>query len=350
MRIGIITPPFISVPPTRYGGTELFVAHLAEGLQDRGHEVTVYATGDSRVRCRVKSRYAESQWPIRDPVAAQLRNHDHTGWAMADAVRSADILHVNDCVALPFTLLVDQPVVLTLHHPNEPVLAEFYAKYPAVHYVAISAFQATRMGIEATVVYHGIDTSEYAFSAAKQDYLVFLGRMAPCKGAHLAIQAARRSGLRLILAGEIQPTFRDYWERDVRPLVDGDRVQYVGEADKRLKNALLGQTRALLFPIQWDEPFGLVMIEAMACGTPVLALPGGSVPEIVRDGVTGWICRDVADMADRVPSLGALDPASCRSWVEERFSCARMVDGYLDVYEHALRRAGSRGPELAATA
>ncbi len=191
-----------------------------------------------------------------------------------------------------------------------------------------------------SVVHHGLALPEYRYRARKDDYVAFLGRMAPCKGAHVAIDAARRAGVRLKLAGEIQPLFDDYWRERVLPGIDGRLIEYVGEADLARKNELLAGARALLFPIQWDEPFGLVMIEAMACGTPVLALDGGSVPEIVRDGVNGWICRDVEELARRAADPG-IDPERCREWVAEHFCCERMVDDYLDVYERALDADGA---------
>jgi glycosyltransferase involved in cell wall biosynthesis len=336
MKIGLIAPPFISVPPKAYGGTELFLAHLAYGLHARGHRVTLYANGQSRVPCELKWRYRHSHWPIEDAVAAQLMNSDHTAWAIRDAAPRMDLLHINDTVAVPFTRFIGQPVVMTLHHPREDTLSNLYVRYPSIQYVAISAHQARAEPMTNTaVVHHGIVMSDYEFCDRKDDYLVFLGRMAPCKGAHLAIEVARRAGLRLKLAGEVQPVFSEYWERRVLPQIDGDRVQYVGEADRALKNALLSRARALLFPIQWNEPFGLVMIEAMACGTPVIALPGGSVSEIVRDGVSGWICRDVDEMVGCAgsPSIPA---RSCRAWAAEHFSCERMVDQYLQIYERLL--------------
>jgi len=184
-------------------------------------------------------------------------------------------------------------------------------------------------------VHHGIPVDAYAFRSQKEDYVAFLGRMAPCKGAHLAVAAARRAGVRLKLAGEIQPIFRKYWDEEVAPHVDGRDVEYLGEADFPLKNELLSNARALLFPIQRQEPFGLVLIESMACGTPVLALAGGAVEEIVHDGVNGWICADIDDMARRIRSTGIGAPA-CRSFVERHFTVARMADQYLDVYGQAI--------------
>jgi glycosyltransferase involved in cell wall biosynthesis len=336
MRIGLIGPPFIEIPPRRYGGTELFIGNLARELHAQGHDVTVYGNGESRLPCRVKWRYAEAEWPLEDPVRPQLKNADHTAWAIHDAAASVDVLHLNDIVGLPFTLFVDVPTVHTVHHPHEPALSEQYMRYPDIHYVAIAEWLARRQDMpHVHVVHHGIPTSDYTFSRDKDDYVAFLGRMAPCKGPHLAIEAARRAGVRLKLAGEIQPLFRDYWEQQVRPSIDGRQVEYIGEADLAIKNGLLSKARALLFPIQWEEPFGLVMVEAMACGTPVLAFSGGSVDEVVCDGVNGWICRDTADMADRI-AAHAVAPASCRAFVDDRFSLPAMAARYLDVYECAI--------------
>jgi glycosyltransferase involved in cell wall biosynthesis len=332
----LIAPPFIEVPPRRYGGTELFIANLASELHRTGHVVTVYGNGDSRLPCRVEWRYAHAEWPLTDPVAAQLKNADHTAWAMHQASESADVIHLNDVAGVPYTTFVTTPTVLTVHHPHEPELTAQYLRYPQIDYVSIAGWLARREPMpKMHVVHHGIPVESYTFSAQKEDYVVFLGRMAPCKGAHLAIEAARLAGVRLKLAGEIQPLFQDYWERNVRPSIDGDRVVYVGEADFAMKSALLSKARALLFPIQWEEPFGLVMIEAMACGTPVIAFAGGAVEEIVRDGVNGWICADAVDMASRITS-GALDPIACRRSVVDAFSVEAMADRYVDVYQRAV--------------
>jgi glycosyltransferase involved in cell wall biosynthesis len=347
MRIALIGPPFIEIPPRRYGGTELFIANLASELYARGHDVVVYANGDSSLPCPVKWRHAHSQWPPDGSLNSQLRNADHTAWAIHDASKTADVIHLNDVVGLPFTLFSSVPTVLTIHHPHEPDLSDQYLRYPRTSYVAIAQWLARAEpmpGVE--VVHHGIPLEDYAFSSEKEDYVAFLGRIAPCKGAHLAIAAARRAGVRLKLAGEIQPVFQSYWDEEVRPLVDGDCIQFVGEADFASKNALLANARALLFPIQWEEPFGLVMIEAMACGTPVLAFAGGAVQEVVRDGVNGWTCADVGEMAARIESP-RIDPRACRSYVEANFSIARMADRYLDVYTATIARQQTRAEQEA---
>jgi glycosyltransferase involved in cell wall biosynthesis len=336
MHIGLIGPPFIAVPPLRYGGTELFIANLACGLHARGHQVTVYANGDSRLPCAVKFLYERTDWPVRDSVRSELKNLDHLSWAVQDAGRTTDVVHLNDVAGVPFTRFIDLPVVLTLHHPHEPALSEQYARYPEIQYVAIADWLARREPMPRLhVVHHGIPMSDYTCSAAKDDYVAFLGRIAPCKAPHLAIEAALRAGIRLKVAGEIQPVFQAYWETQVQPLIDGRQIEYVGEADPAQKNALLSRARALLFPIQWEEPFGLVMIEAMACGTPVLAFAGGAVEEVVQNGVNGWICRDVDEMAERI--MGPLPTsATCRDSVARQFALDSMVDRYLSIYQQLV--------------
>src|SRR5580765_7654925 len=248
MRIGLIAPPFIAVPPADYGGTELYVAVLARGLHARGHEVIVYANGQSQVPCRVKWRYARAEWPIQDQMRAALKNADHTAWAVDDASRRVDVVHLNDVVGVPFTRFVDLPFVLTIHHPHEPALLEQYLRYPDIDDVAIGQWLARREPMARMhVVHHGLPLDDYSFSEDKHDYVAFLGRMAPCKGPHLAIEAARRAGVRLKLAGDVQPMFQDYWEAQVLPGIDGAQIEYVGTVDHAQKNELLAHARALLF-------------------------------------------------------------------------------------------------------
>ncbi len=336
MRIALVAPPFIPVPPRRYGGTELFIAHLALGLRRLGHDVIVYANGESRVDCEVRSVYPKSEWPINSDIGGNLKDLNHTAWACADAAGSVDLIHLNNAPGLCFSRLLKEPIVYTIHHPKEPVLSEFYASCPNVTYVTISEFQRSQETMPRMVpIHHGLDVSRYTVVERKQPYLSFLGRIAPAKGAHLAIAAARKAGIPLKMAGEIQPMYRAYWETQVRPHVDGKFVEFLGEADHAMKVDLLGHSLAMLFPIQWNEPFGLVMLEAMACGTPVLALPGGSVPEIITNGVNGWICRDVDDMAARARDV-RVAASSCRRLVTDRFSVDVMVRKYEGAYTGAI--------------
>jgi glycosyltransferase involved in cell wall biosynthesis len=197
-------------------------------------------------------------------------------------------------------------------------------------------------------IHHGVDTWKYQFQEKKQDYLAFLGRFAPVKGAHLAIEAAKRAGIPLKMAGEIQPVYQSYFDAMVKPHIDGKFIEYVGEADLSSKNELLASARAMLFPIQWNEPFGLVLIESMACGTPVLALPGGSVPEIVKPGVSGEICRDVNHLADAAKQV-SYDAHSVRRYCEENFSVDVMTSKYVELYKHVYAESAFSTPAVSAS-
>lgn len=334
MKIALIAPPFIEVPPQRYGGTELFIADLAEGLAEAGHEPVVYAVRSSTVRCPVRGWFDEPEWPPASERAAQFRNHVHTVRAIRDCLDDDfDVVHVHDVAAVPLSVFLPAPVACTLHHDHEPEFSAVYAQFPEVQYVAISQFQQSQETLaRIRTIHHGLRTQDYTCVQAKQQYLSFLGRIAPIKGVHVAIEVAKKTGIPLKIAGEIQPVFQDYWEADVKPHLDGRLIEYVGEADLRMKNELLGHSMACLFPITWNEPFGLVMIEAMACGTPVLAFGGGSVPEVVEDGVSGWICENADDMAARAQDPG-IDARECRRYVEEQFSVRRMVADYVRLYE-----------------
>jgi glycosyltransferase involved in cell wall biosynthesis len=328
LKIALIAPPFIAIPPADYGGTELFVAHLAEGLQQLGLEVVVYTNRESTVNAECRWLYEHSDWPIKNPEHAFIRDLNHEAWAVHDAVAHCDIIHVQSAPAIAFSRFIERPMVLTLHGPHAPKLSEFYGYYPEVHYVCISEAQCKQESMpRMSTVHHGIDLTQYKLVENKQQYLSFIGRIAPLKGTHIAIDVAQRTGIPLKIAGDVQPMYREYFEKKIRPQIDGKLVEYIGLADLQAKNELLGNSMAMLFPIQWNEPFGLVMVEAMACGTPVLAMPGGSVPEVVREGVSGQICRTVVQMSKRARELN-FNPRSVRQYVEDNFSIERMAKQY----------------------
>jgi len=344
MRIALIAPPFIAVPPEEYGGTELFVGHLAEGLKKSGAEVVLYANGDSKAEVDVRWIYPHTEWPIKVPTHAWLREINHESWAVADAFKHCDLIHVQSAQALSFSRFVDRPFVLTLHDSYSPELSAYYSHYAQAYYVSISdAQRKNEVMPRLRTIHHGIQLDQYKLVEKKQQYLSFIGRIAPIKGTHIAIDVAQRTGIPLKIAGEVQPAFREYFERKVKPQLDGKLVEYIGPADLAAKNELLGNSLAMLFPIQWNEPFGLVMVEAMACGTPVLASPGGSVPEVVQNGVYGYICRTVREMVKRVGDL-PLDPQKIRAYVAENFSTEQMVNKYLALYEEA---AGVKQKQIA---
>jgi glycosyltransferase involved in cell wall biosynthesis len=332
VRIGIIAPPFLPVPPTRYGGTELFIAQLAERLPQHGIQPVVFANGESTVKAEVRSLYPQSEWPLKNDQMDFYKDLTHSTWAV-DHAKDCDVLHVNSAPALALSRRAGKPLVYTIHHPLERTLLEFYRHHPEVNYVAISDFQRRLHGLpRIRTIYHGIRMQDYRAPVDRpREYFAFLGRIAPVKGTHHAIAVAQRTGIPLKIAGQVQPIYRDYYETKVKPYIDGKLIEYVGEVDLEGKNELLGGALALLFPIEWDEPFGLVMIEAMACGAPVLAFPGGSVGEIVTDGISGYVCNDVEAMvalAGRLP----LDAAVVRAYAADHFSVDRMVERYVELY------------------
>jgi glycosyltransferase involved in cell wall biosynthesis len=335
MRVALVSPPFLPVPPQRYGGTELFIAQLAEGLRNSGVEVVVYSNGESTVDVETRWIYENQQWPIRGEVFDNLKDFNHSSWAISDAAIDCDIIHLHNVSGLMFTRYVDRKFVYTMHHVHEPPLSEIYNFFPQVDYITISDFQRQYESMPRLhTIHHGIDLNLYRLQTRKQNYLSFLGRIAPIKGTHLAIEVAKKSGIPLKIAGEVQPIFKDYFESMINPHIDGRFIEYIGEADLAAKNELLGNSLAMLFPIQWNEPFGLVMIEAMACGTPVLALPGGAVEEVVCNGISGFVCRTPGEMAQHASILpGAFSPAIVRQYCQQYFSADRMVADYISLYQ-----------------
>ena len=336
MRVALIASPFISVPPTRYGGTELFIANLAEGLARLDVKVDVYANGESRVKASLHSRYARQDWPLASETTGVTKEVDHMAWAVDEADTNCDIIHVSSALGVPFSRFSRRPFVCTLHHPAEAGSTDLYERYDAVTYTAISRHQASlHPRLCPRVIHHGLDLAQYHLEEEKQSYVVFLGRICPIKGPHNAISIAKRAGIPLKIAGEVQPIFRDYFEKEIRPHVDGRNVEFVGEADIAMKNELLGHASALLFPIEWDEPFGLVMIESMACGTPVIAFPGGAVGEVIDDGISGRVCRTVREAASILRSE-IFQPKAVRHCAESRFSADGMARRYYHLYSELL--------------
>jgi glycosyltransferase involved in cell wall biosynthesis len=337
LRIGIIASPFISVPPPAYGGTELFIANLAEELVRLGANVKVYTNGESTVKTPIRWLFPQHEWPLSTESAGLIKEIDHNAWAIEQANAECDIVHINSALAVPLTRITDKPVVCTLHHPFEPPLSDLYERYSDIRYVSISAHQASLVpGILSQVIYHGIDIARYHFLEQKQPYLCFLGRICPIKGTHNAIEIAKRLGMPLKIAGEIQPIFQSYFEAKILPHLDGKNIEFVGEADFATKNELLSHATALLFPIEWHEPFGLIMIEAMACGTPVIAFPGGAVEELVRDGVAGKVCQDIQECV-RVLRTAHFEPRQIRKWAQDNFSSHTMATRYCELYSDLLR-------------
>lgn len=337
MKIALIVPPFIAVPPKKYGGTELFIAALARGLKENGITVILYSNGESTVPVETRWFYKKEDWPISAHVEKNLKTLAHCAWAVGDAAGKVDLIHSSSAPAVSFSRFIRTPFVHTVHHGYEQDLTELYSMFPDVSYVTISDFQRHKLSMpRMRTIHHGIEKSSYQVQEQKQDYLAFLGRVTPAKGTHVAIEIAKKSGIPLKIAGEIQPPFQDYWESQIRPHVDGKFIEYIGPVDLKGKNDLLGKARAMIFPIQWDEPFGLVLIEAMACGTPVLATACGSVREIVKDDISGHVCSSIDEFVARVRNL-KIAPETVRAYMEEFFSVERMTRDYINLYTELLQ-------------
>lgn len=337
MRIMLVAPPWLPVPPRAYGGTEAVIDELARGLVAAGHEVLLCATGESS--CPVPLRAAYECGQGTQGGAEIERRHVMHAYEVAG---DFDVVHDHTLFGPRYAArFPDLAVVTTNHGPFDAELAPVYRDIAErVPIIAISAAQARDAdGIPiAAMIHHGVDPRRFPFRAHAGDYVLFLGRMSPAKGAHRAARVARAAGQRLVIAAKMHETEeRRYFEERVRPLLDED-VVYVGEVGGRDKLDLLAGARALVNPITWPEPFGLVMIEALACGTPVLAFPNGAAPEIVSHGSTGFLCSDEGDMAMRLRQVTELDRGACRASVERWFSTDRMVAAHLELYETIVAR------------
>jgi glycosyltransferase involved in cell wall biosynthesis len=347
MRIAQVAPLYESVPPRLYGGTERVVSYLTEELVRLGHEVTLFASGDSQTKARLVPACPKALWRDKD-CRETLPAHVRLMELVFQDVSRFDLVHFHcDYIHFPLLRRCPCPNVTTLHgRLHEADLKPFFQEYAEVPLVSISDDQ--RMPLpwanwQATV-HHGLPRDLHTFKKAPDQYLAFLGRVSPEKRLDRAIAIARKSGMKLKVAAKIYPEERDYFERTIAPLLEESRplVEFLGEVGGRDKDEFLGNAYALLFPIDWPEPFGLVMIEAMACGTPVIAFRKGSVPEVVADGVTGFVVDSVDEAVRAVQRVPGLSRETCRRVFEDRYDVARMTRDYLEVY----RRLVHKGPEL----
>jgi glycosyltransferase involved in cell wall biosynthesis len=343
LRIAIISPVWFPVPPTGYGGTEWIVSLLADGLADAGQDVTLFASGDSRTKAKLSYVYAEAPSHL---IGRSLPEIHH---ALACFERADEFDVINEHSGPPGAALggaVSTPVVHTLHGPLDgeagPIYEQIARVAPQVGMISISINQRKPKPDLPWVanVPNALDFSLYPSKPHRGDYLLFLGRMSPDKGAHRAVAVAMNAGVPLKIAGKRrEPKEREYFEQYVQPHL-GNGIEYLGEVTHGEKVELLQNARATLFPIEWEEPFGLVMIESMACGTPVIATRRGAVPEvIVENGRGGIVVDDYREMPGKLEEADEMDPLECRTYAEERFSRERMVSDYMDAYRAAIERS-----------
>jgi glycosyltransferase involved in cell wall biosynthesis len=340
MKIAQVSPLYESVPPQCYGGTERVVAYLTEALIDLGHEVTLFASGDSLTRARLVASCPKS---LRtDPTCTDP--HVPHLLMLEEVQRRAhefDLLHFHvDYQHFPLSRRCPVPHLTTLHGRLDlPELVPLYQEFVDMPLVSISGAQRRPLPFAnwAGTVHHGLPMDLYPFRPLPGDYLAFLGRISPEKRVDRAIAIAQTCGLPLKIAAKIDATDREYFDESIRPLLATPGVEFIGEIGEEDKGRFLGQALAVLFPIDWEEPFGLVMIESLACGTPVVAFRRGSVPEVLTDGITGYVVEDIEEAVLAVGKIGAVDRRTCRAAFEERFSASRMAADYLAIYQRLAK-------------
>ena len=353
LRIGMLGSNFIRIPPNppeKYvppggsGAPELIVHYLSEELVKRGHAVTLFASGDSKTTAKLISVTPEATWKTKG-----IGPHEHyervlisKAYQLAQA-GNFDILHSHiEVESLHFAPLVTTPSVTTLHSPIDlPELhRDIFSYYKTTqYYVSISNNQRKALPDLHYIItaYNGIDISKMPFSAEREDYLIFAGRISEVKGVAEAIAVAKKTKQRLIIFGSADEK-SDYWQKRIKPEIDDKEIVYKGIVSRPILFQALAHARAFIFPLQWEEPFGLALIEAMACGTPVIALRRGAVPEVIVDGKTGFIVDSLEEIASALTRVSSIDPAACRKHVEENFSIKQMVDRYEEAYYAILER------------
>jgi glycosyltransferase involved in cell wall biosynthesis len=334
MRVAVLAPISWRVPPRHYGPWELFASLLTEGLVERGHDVTLFATGDSITSARLRGVVPRgwSEDPRIDPKVAECLHISE----VFESASQFDVIHNSfDFLPLTYSGLISTPVITTIHGFSSPDIVPVYAKYNAsTFFVAISEADRHPALDYLATIYHGIDIGAFAFNPTPGSYLAFFGRIHPDKGVVAAIDAAEQAGIPIRIAGIIQD--ETYFEREIVPRLDRERVQFVGSIQAEDRSTFLGGAAALLHLVDFDEPFGLSVVEAMACGTPVIAYHRGSMPELITEGVTGSVVTDVEAAAKVAGALDQFDRSAVRASAVERFSTDRMVDEYVAAYGRAI--------------
>lgn len=339
MKIAQIAPLVERVPPEMYGGTERIIFYLTEELEKRGHEVTLFASGDSITSAKLFPVHDKA---LRlDPCIENYYPYHMLEMGMVyEQAKEFDIIHSHtDYITFPFTQLVSTPTLLTLHgRLNIPDIQELYSHYRNCNFVSISNAQRKFMPDLnwLDTIYHGYPIEIFPFCQEPEDYLVFVGRISSEKGPIDAIQIARKLQMKLIMIAKVDPEDKAYYEQKVKPLITPPLIEFVGEKTEQERNEIVKKAKAFIFPLDWPEPFGLVLIESLACGTPVITRNRGSIPEIIVHGKTGFICETVDEMAEAVRNIGSIDRMTCRRHVEQNFSISRMVTKYESIYKQLI--------------
>lgn len=346
MRIAQVAPLYESVPPQLYGGTERVVSYLTEELVRMGHEVTLFASGDSQTAARLVPVTPRSL-RLDSSCIDQLAHHIYMLEEVKKRKDDFDLIHFHiDYLHFPITRMVGWNHVTTLHGRLDlPDLIPLHKEFSDLPLISISMSQRKPLPFVNWVgtVLHGIPIDLLEFNSRPKGYLAFCGRICPEKRVDRAIEISLRAGLPLKIAAKVDPTNRDYFYSDIEPLLHQPGIEFIGEINDRQKSDFLGNARALLFPIDWPEPFGLVMIEAMACGTPVIAYRNGSVEEVLEKGVTGYIVDNVTEAVEAVAKVGSLDRRKCREVFERRFSATKMAQEYVQLYDKLIERERLHG-------
>lgn len=334
------------VPPVKYGGTELVASNLTEELVKRGHTVYLIASGDSKTKAKLLPIFPKSIRML--PESENMKMRDALKFMgvgrILDILKNldADIVHNHlGWRLLPFSNVINKTIVTTLHGPLDvEYQSKVYEKFKESNFISISKNQKEPLPDLNYVgtVYNGIDIKKFSFRNEPGNYLAFLGRMSPEKGPAQAIQAAKKSGVKLKMAAKIDANDKDFFEKEVKPLIDNKNIEFIGEIGPKEKSDFLKNAKALLAPIQWREPFGLFFTESMACGTPVIAFRNGSVPEIIEDGKTGFIVEKIDEMAEAIKNIDKIDRKKCRERVERYFTSEKMTDGYEEIYNKILKK------------
>jgi glycosyltransferase involved in cell wall biosynthesis len=340
LRVAQIAPLYERIPPKLYGGTERVVSYITEELVRRGHHVTLFASGDSQTGARLAPGCPQSLRLAGKPELGAFLQLPMLSDVYEGAANRFDVIHSHiDYWSFPFARLTNVPTVATMHgRLDVEELHPVYARYRSMPLVSISDAQREPLPLMNWIdtIYHGLPRDLLRFSAGPGKYLAFLGRISPEKRPDLAIEVARRVGIPFKIAAKVDAVDRDYYQTVIKPLLSPPDVEYIGEIGESEKSEFLGNALAFMFTIDWPEPFGLAMIEALACGTPVIARPCGSIPEVIRDGATGFIVKSVEEMVAAVSNIGKLAREECRREFENRFTVETMVDRYERIYRQLI--------------